>query len=117
MVLKNKSGSFDMRSKGAVNAKAAQKSAAMSGAVTILLALPTSVPIAQLSWSILTFEISDLKDIWFWLGIILVFYCIWGIKRANLHAIYTLIFGLLPITFLGLLYLVGAAARYFFGNI
>ncbi len=117
MVLKTKSGSFDMRSKGAVKAKAAQKSEEMSGMVAFVLAIPSAYPIVLLSLSIPNFEISNLKDIWFWLGIILVFYGIWGIKRANMHALFTLFLGLLPITFVGLLFLVGEVARYFFGNI
>ena len=117
MVLKTKSGSFDMRSKGAVKAKTAQKTEEMSGMVAFFLAIPSAYPIMMLSFSIPNFEISSLKNIWFWLGIILVFYSLWGIKRANLHAVYTFFLGLLPITFVGLLFLAGEAARYFFGNI
>ena len=52
MVLKTKSGSFDMRSKGAVKAKTAQKTEEMSGMVAFFLAIPSAYPIMMLSFSI-----------------------------------------------------------------
>ncbi len=118
---RTKSGSIDGRSLrgGAKRAREIDAEEQMSTSFTIALSIPFTLAMWYLSYvaAQVYFEPTSFQnyylDIWTWASILALLYLLRGIARGSMHAIMSLLFGLLPVILLSLIYLMGYLVRSF----